>query len=129
MPAARSQPNPRRQRLLTLLSDGGFYSGEKLAKRLRISRGGVWKGIRALRALGIDVESVARQGYRLPRAVDLLDKSSILQAMPAATRERVEQLDVLLTVDSTNRYVAESPDVEPGQVQVCVAELQNAGRG
>jgi BirA family transcriptional regulator, biotin operon repressor / biotin---[acetyl-CoA-carboxylase] ligase len=128
-PRASLQANPRRQRLLTLLADGGFHSGEKLAKRLRISRGGVWKGIRALRALGIDVESVPRQGYRLPRAVDLLEKAAILQAMPAATRERVERLDVLLTVDSTNRHVAESPDVAPGRVQVCVAELQHAGRG
>jgi BirA family biotin operon repressor/biotin-[acetyl-CoA-carboxylase] ligase len=129
MPAAKSQAQPRRQRLLTLLADGGFYSGEKLAKRLRISRGGIWKCIRALRALGIDVESVPRQGYRLPRAVDLLDKAAILQAMPAAAREHIEQLDVLLTVDSTNRYIGDCPDTEPGQVQVCVAELQNAGRG
>jgi BirA family transcriptional regulator, biotin operon repressor / biotin---[acetyl-CoA-carboxylase] ligase len=129
MPAAKTQVHPRRQRLLSLLADGGFHSGQKLAKRLRISRGGVWKGIRALRAIGIDVESVPRQGYRLPRAVDLLEKAVILGSMPSAARERVERLDVLLSVDSTNRHVAESPDVSPGHVQVCVAELQNAGRG
>src|SRR5262245_17464868 len=127
MAAAKTQPHPRRQRLLTLLADGGFHSGEKLAKRLRISRGGVWKGIHALQAMGIDVESVPRQGYRLPRAVDLLDKAVILGSMPSAAREKVERLDVLLSVDSTNRHIAESPDVSPSHVQVCVAELQNAG--
>ena len=129
MAAAKSQSANRRQRLLALLSDGGFHSGEKLAKRLRISRAGVWKGIQALRALGIDVESVPRQGYRLPRKVDLLDKAAIREALPPEARARVAQLDVLLTVDSTNRFVADSPPVAAGQVQVCVAELQNAGRG
>ena len=45
--------------------DGEFHSGEQLAKRLRISRGGVWKLIRRCSAIGIDVASVPRQGYRL----------------------------------------------------------------
>lgn len=71
-PKARTQA--RRMRLLSLLASGQFYSGEQLARRLRISRGGVWKLIRSLQAMGIDIASVPRQGYRLPRAVDLLDR-------------------------------------------------------
>ena len=78
----------RRARLLALLADGAFHSGEQLAKRLRISRGGVWKLVRALRAMGVDVESVPRQGYRLPRAVDLLDKDAILEALSPEARAR-----------------------------------------
>jgi BirA family biotin operon repressor/biotin-[acetyl-CoA-carboxylase] ligase len=79
--------------------------------------------------MGIDVESVPRQGYRLPRAVDLLDREAIADALPEETRARVEHLDVLLTVDSTNRHIAESETVASGATQVCVAEVQNAGRG
>jgi BirA family biotin operon repressor/biotin-[acetyl-CoA-carboxylase] ligase len=112
-----------------MLADGGFHSGEQLAKRLRISRGGIWKLIRSLRAIGIDVQSVARQGYKLERAVDLLDKAAIQSSLSSEGRAALQQLDVLLTVDSTNRYVADLPDAEPGKLQVCVAELQNAGRG
>jgi BirA family biotin operon repressor/biotin-[acetyl-CoA-carboxylase] ligase len=126
---SRSPTQARRTRLLAMLASGEFYSGERLAKRLRISRGGVWKLIRTLQAMGVNVESVPRQGYRLPRAVDLLDRNAILAEMSTELRALVNPLDVLLTVDSTNRYVAEHAVNAPGTTQVCVAELQNAGRG
>lgn len=125
----KSPTQARRARLLAMLATGEFYSGEKLAKRLRISRGGVWKLIRTLQAMGINVESVPRQGYRLPRAVDLLDRSAILAEISPEMRERVTPLEVLLTVDSTNRHVAEQTANLPGTTHVCVAEVQNAGRG
>jgi BirA family biotin operon repressor/biotin-[acetyl-CoA-carboxylase] ligase len=128
--AKRKSPTPaRRARLLAMLATGEFYSGEKLAKRLRISRGGVWKLIRTLQAMGINVESVPRQGYRLPRAVDLLDRNTILAEISPEMRERVTPLEVLLTVDSTNRHVSEQAANLPGTTHVCVAEVQNAGRG
>jgi BirA family biotin operon repressor/biotin-[acetyl-CoA-carboxylase] ligase len=127
--SVRPQAGVRRQRLLTMLSDGAFYSGQHLAKKLRISRGGVWKLVRALRAIGVDVESAPRQGYKLPRAVDLLDKTLISRALSTDARGDLERLDVLLTVDSTNKYVAESEPADAGRAHVCVAELQRAGRG
>lgn len=123
-----SPTQARRARLLALLATGEFHSGERLAKRLRISRGGIWKLIRSLQAMGVNIESVARQGYHLPRAVDLLDRNAILAEMSPQFRELL-QLEVLLTVDSTNRYVAEHAANQPGTAQVCVAEIQNAGRG
>ena len=126
--ARKGQGSQRRQKLLALLSDGGFHSGERLAKRLRISRGGVWKLVRTLRALGIDVQSVSRQGYRLPRAVDLLDADIVLQAVEPAKRELIERIDVLLSVDSTNRFIAEHSAASE-RAHVCLAELQTAGRG
>lgn len=99
----RARTQARRNRLLGMLASGEFYSGEQLAKRLRISRGGVWKLIRSLQAMGIDVASVPRRGYRLPRAVDLLDRNAMLAEIAPAIRERLAPLEVLLTVDSTNR--------------------------
>lgn len=130
MPAkSKSQSQVRRQRLLALLANGAFHSGERLAKRLRISRGGVWKLIRTLRGLGIEIESVARQGYRLPRAVDLLAKEALLEAMSPAAQSLLDRVDVLLSVDSTNRHVYDNIDLTPGHAQLCIAELQNAGRG
>jgi BirA family biotin operon repressor/biotin-[acetyl-CoA-carboxylase] ligase len=125
-----TQTNVRRHRLLALLSDGAFHSGEKLAKRLRISRGGIWKIISTLREFGIEVQSVPRQGYRLPRAVDLYDKAQILEAASAQTQQALVRTDVLLTVDSTNRFVTDIDEsLDAGCAQLCVAELQNAGRG
>jgi|SoiMethySBSTD1v2_1073268.scaffolds.fasta_scaffold58834_2 BirA family transcriptional regulator, biotin operon repressor / biotin---[acetyl-CoA-carboxylase] ligase len=119
----------RRGRLLALLATGEFHSGERLAKRLRISRGGIWKLIRSLQALGVNIESVPRQGYRFPRAVDLLDRNAILAEMSAQMRGLLDPLEVLLTVDSTNRHVAEHAVNPPGTTRVCVAEIQKAGRG
>ena len=124
-----TQAQARRQRLLALLADGSFHSGEQLAKRLRISRGGVWKLVGSLRELGIEVQSVPRQGYRLARAVDLFDKTALLQSLSPATRALLDRADVLLTVDSTNRHVTDNAIDMPGHAQICVAEVQNAGRG
>lgn len=125
----KTQAQARRQRLLALLAEGTFYSGEQLARKLKISRGGIWKLMNSLKALGVDIESVPRQGYRLPRAVDLLDKEAIVASLPAASRSLMERADVLLTVDSTNRFVADLPPPQAGYFQLCTTEVQNAGRG
>ncbi len=114
----KTQAQARRQRLLAMLAEGTFYSGEQLAKKLKISRGGIWKLMNSLKALGVDIESVPRQGYRLPRAVDLLDKETIVASLPAASRSLMERADVLLTVDSTNRFVADLPPPAAGTLSV-----------
>lgn len=128
-PTSRTQAEDRRQRLLALLADGEYQSGEHLAQRLSISRGGVWKLIRSLRALGVEVESLPRQGYRLPQPVNLLDSAAVLAGVSEQIRALVERLDVLLSVDSTNLYLAQLDDVQVGHMQVCLAELQHSGRG
>lgn len=125
----RSQALTRRLRLLALLADGEFRSGEKLAKRLRVSRAGVWKVVHALQDLGIEIESVARQGYKLPRPVDLLNKEALLEAMSPESRELLAGSEVMLTVDSTNRHIYEDVVVPPGRAHLCIAEMQTAGRG
>ncbi len=125
----RSQTLNRRLRLLALLADGEFRSGEKLAKRLRVSRGGIWKLIHTLQDLGIEIESVARQGYRLPRPVDLLGRDALLESLFPEARALLDTAEVLLTVDSTNRHIYDTVTLQPGHAHVCVAEIQTAGRG
>lgn len=125
----RSQAQNRRLRLLSLLSDGEFRSGEKLAKRLRISRGGIWKLIHTLQDFGIEIESVARQGYRLPRPVDLLKREAILESISEESRTLLDAVEVMLTVDSTNRHIYDTVALTPGRAHACIAEIQTAGRG
>lgn len=129
MKSAQSIAQARRERLLALLSDGEFHSGERLAKRLKISRGGIWKLIGSLRELGIDIQSVPRQGYRLPMAVDLLDAQEIVQALAPDTRATIDAPEVFLSIDSTNSHVSNHPIDTPGRGNACLAELQSAGRG
>ena len=128
--SSKAAPKPhRRERLLALLADGKFHSGEALAKRLRVSRSAVWKLINALRELGVGIEAVARQGYNLPHAVELYQAEQIKAKLPAEIGAALERLEVLLTVDSTNRLLAASTPPPAGQAAVCVAEIQQAGRG
>src|SRR5882757_1841653 len=118
----------RREQLLTRLASGEFQSGESLARELRVSRSFVWKLVRSLQLLGVDVQAVPRQGYRLPRPVDLLNAKALLDATPPGVLTENECI-VLLTVDSTNRYLAELPPPSSGTPRLCVAEIQSAGRG
>ncbi len=130
MTSRRSQTaDARRRRVLSLLATGEFQSGEQLAKQLRITRSAVWKLIGNLRKKGIGIEALERQGYRLPRAVQLYDSKIIDAAVSSASRSAIERIDVLLTVDSTNRYLIDEEGPLPGQALVCVAEVQTAGRG
>jgi len=119
----------RRRRLLSMLATGDFHSGEQLAKQLRITRSAVWKLIGNLRDMGVSVEALSRQGYRLPRAVQLYDTKEILASVGAESQSAVEHIDALLTVDSTNRYLIDADGPTPGKSLVCVAEVQTAGRG
>lgn len=119
----------RRRKLLAMLANGERYSGEQLAKQLRVTRSAVWKLIRNLRDIGIDVEAVAHQGYQLPRAVQLYDATAIRAAVGEKSRESLDNVDVLLTVDSTNRFLVETISSAPSLASVCVSEVQTAGRG
>ena len=123
------QSEARRRRLLALLANGSFHSGQAIAKKMRLSRAGVWKLVQALRDLGIEIESIPRQGYRMAHAVDLLSRDTIHQILAPPAREKLDRLDVLLTVDSTNRHIAELAAPGSGAAHVCVTEIQTAGRG
>jgi BirA family biotin operon repressor/biotin-[acetyl-CoA-carboxylase] ligase len=119
---------PHGHELLRLLSDGRFYSGERLGDSLGMSRAGVWKQLRNLRARGIDIHSVPGKGYRLAGPLELLDAEAIAAALPKATQRRLGCLEIHYEIDSTNsewlRRAAQLPDGA-----VCLAETQRAGRG
>lgn len=125
----RKARTDRHRRLLELLVDGEFHSGAKLAKRLRISRGAIWKLMHTLRALGIDIESIERRGYRLPRPVDLYNHKIISTAISPVAAPDVERLELFLSIDSTNRHLVNELSAPLTGARVCVAEIQTAGRG
>jgi BirA family biotin operon repressor/biotin-[acetyl-CoA-carboxylase] ligase len=122
-------PGARRKKLLALLANGAFRSGEDLARDLRVTRSAVWKLIGKLRALGVDIQALSRQGYRLPHAVELYDAAQVRAALSATSQAAIHSIDALLTVDSTNRFLIDAAAAPVGQVAICVAEIQTAGRG
>jgi BirA family biotin operon repressor/biotin-[acetyl-CoA-carboxylase] ligase len=118
-----------RRKLLNILSDGMYHSGEALGSSLAISRMSVWKHIRALRECGIPLEVVKGKGYRLPGPVELLDSQAILAALRPETRVRLSTLETLIEIDSTNNHLRQRALEGAPSGTVCLAEMQHAGRG
>jgi BirA family biotin operon repressor/biotin-[acetyl-CoA-carboxylase] ligase len=115
--------------LLALLADGEVHSGEWLATQLCQTRAAVWKGVERLRAIGIDVQALARRGYRLSKPVELLDAGRIRAELSAENLAHLRALELLFEVDSTNTRLLASAQPPAGMADVCIAELQQAGRG
>jgi BirA family biotin operon repressor/biotin-[acetyl-CoA-carboxylase] ligase len=115
--------------LLILLADGEVHSGEWLAGELRQTRAAVWKGVERLRALGIEVQAVARRGYRLVNPVELLKAHSIAAELAEECKPHLHMLELLFEVDSTNTRLLSAVPPPPSTADVCLSELQSAGRG
>ena len=118
-----------RRRLLNLLSDGEFHSGEALGVSLGVSRMAVWKHLKALRQMGVDFTVVRGKGYCLPSSLELLDRDRILSAARPARAAGIDGIAVFLEVDSTNNWLREQALNGAPSGRVCVAEMQLAGRG
>jgi BirA family biotin operon repressor/biotin-[acetyl-CoA-carboxylase] ligase len=127
--AVSTQSNLIHPVLLLRLADGKLHSGEDLAGDLGVSRAAIWKGVEKLRAEGIGVRSHARRGYQLAEAVDLLEAAGIRAAIDAGRRAHLRTLEVLFTVDSTNTRLLAAPPPPFATADVCVCEIQSAGRG
>jgi BirA family biotin operon repressor/biotin-[acetyl-CoA-carboxylase] ligase len=115
--------------LLALLAPGHVRSGEALAASLGLTRAAVWKQIGALRKLGVEIEAVPGQGYRLVRPIELLDAHAIESNLSDRARALLASLEVLRSVDSTNARLLAATPPPAGRAAVCIAEYQTAGRG
>lgn len=109
-------------RLIGLLADGDFHSGEQLGEQLGMSRAAINKHIQTLKDWGIDVFTVTGKGYSLPAPMQLLNEENIMAQLKEG------RLAVIPVIDSTNQYLLERMDtLQSGDA--CVAEYQQAGRG
>lgn len=116
-------------RLISLLADGAFHSGERLGHALGISRAAVWKLVKGLASVGLEAYAVSGKGYRLAKPLELLDKSSITAQMDADSLALLERIEVHNILPSTNAYLMQrAVSGAPGGV-VCLAEYQECGRG
>jgi len=116
--------------LIELLADGQCHSGEEIGRRLGVSRTAVWKQLQKLSDLGLDVTSLKGRGYRLSRKIDLLDQLEICQQLSSQVYAKIDVLDVLFAVDSSNTYALKNGlPVNEGKAYICFAEFQSQGRG
>ena len=116
------------EKLLSLLADGRFHSGEELGETLGISRAAVWKKLKLLADMGLSLDSVRGKGYRLGTGIELLDKSVIENGLERDVR-RSARLHICFSTGSTNDLVKKYSTDEPGSMAFCLAEHQTSGRG
>jgi BirA family biotin operon repressor/biotin-[acetyl-CoA-carboxylase] ligase len=113
--------------LLDVLADGEWHSGETLAETAGISRAALAKRVARLEEWDLQIDARSGLGYRLALPLERLDEAAIREALPAATRARLSELDIALRIDSTNRALL---DADPARdPQALFAEAQSAGRG
>jgi len=112
-------------KILQILSDGKFHSGEEIGAVLGITRSAIWKSVKQLEELDIEIHAVPKRGYCVPDGFELLDEQKIREGLEQSTIKLMGDLDVLTEVDSTTNYVR----AKAKQNSICLAEQQTAGRG
>lgn len=116
-------------KLLQILSDGEYHSGEELGKLLGISRTAIWKQMQKVEALGLPVESQKGCGYRIAGGLDLLTHDAVYEQLSPKSKKLLKQLDVQSTVTSTNELAKQKAEATNASGFVVVAEQQTGGRG
>jgi len=113
--------------LLHLLADGQFHSGTALGQHLSMSRAAVWKQLKGMETLGVQLHRVRGRGYRIAGGLDLLDVEAIQRQLPALTPPFSVQLHMSLA--STNQTLMQQQQHQSIHGEVVLAEVQTAGRG
>lgn len=113
-------------KLLSLLKDGRFHSGEELGAALGISRSAVWKQLQNLESeLNLTIYKVRGRGYKLSEPLHLLDGQIIAgDASHASWPVFIHE-----EIDSTNAEGLRMAARGQPTPFVVLAERQKAGRG
>jgi BirA family biotin operon repressor/biotin-[acetyl-CoA-carboxylase] ligase len=105
-------------------------SGETISTRLGITRAGVWKHINELRAMGYDISSSQKEGYRLIRTSTKLLPYEVQKKLKTQFIGR--KMHYLENTPSTNwvgKQICSEGDMEGKHGLVIIAEEQTGGIG
>lgn len=109
-------------KIMAILADGEFHSGEQLGQSLGMSRAAINQHLKILETWGVSTYRVTGKGYCLSAPINLLDQNVISQ------QYHTDNVEVIPVIDSTNQYLLDNIDrLTTGDV--CLAEYQEAGRG
>ena len=90
----------------------------------------MWKGLKRIsEEVALPFSAVRGRGYRLAAPLELIDRERLLALLGPHSRARLRELDVRLSVDSTNRCLMQRAQEGAPAGSVCIAEHQRAGRG
>ena len=114
-----------RGKLLSILANNEFHSGETLGSTLGISRASISNYVKVLSTLGLDIYSVTGKGYCLAQPLTLLDLDKIRESL---TISHTSDIEILNVIGSTNQYLKDKT-IGIYNGHTCLAEAQTAGRG
>lgn len=113
-------------KLLNLLKDGRFHSGEDLGRALGVSRSAVWKQLQNLESeLSLTIHKVRGRGYQLATPLQLLDSKTISES---ASGKRWPVF-IYESIDSTSAEGLRLAAQGQAAPFLVLAERQTAGRG
>lgn len=115
--------------ILKILADGAAHSERELSERLSVASTIIHRTIPLLRELGLAIQLLPNGAYSLPKPLELLDRQTIVSRLSASARAELSQLEVCPVIDSTNNYLLTKANQGWPGGTVCLAELQQAGRG
>lgn len=113
--------------LRTLMDAETSISGERLARRLGVSRNSVWKAIEQLRQEGYAIEAATNRGYRLTGVPNRISVPEIESWLKAGTIGARMELHALL--DSTNTRAKALAATGAPHGYLVIAESQSGGKG
>lgn len=119
----------RGRQVLAVLADGEIHSGQHLADATGVTRSAVWKQIRRLAGLGLEVEGTSGRGYRLAAPLELLDAEGIHRHLDPGARQVPVDIEALFEIDSTSHYLLDALAADSIHGRAVLAEYQSAGRG
>ena len=125
-------PKARVWRLLDLLADGEFHSGEILAGQLGVSRASVFNDLADVADFGVVLQRIRGRGYRLARPWQRLEQGEISRWLGNDSgRFEIEILPQAASSNSLLLQRAGPSDAKRGSPSgsVLAVELQTAGRG
>jgi len=115
------------EKLIQYLSSGQFFSGQWLGEQLGVSRAAISNHISSLVDMGLDIYSVTGKGYKLSEPLTLLDEANIQhKLLELGLKNKIEVHNI---IDSTNSYLLRRLPNQNHNLQVCLAEYQDSGRG
>lgn len=114
--------------LLSLLSDTGPVSGERLCERLGVTRAAIWKRMEKLREEGYEIISAGKRGYRLEVKPDSLLPGYLAVGLDTRWAGRGEiRYEPQMTSTNTVLKALAYQGAARGSLAVC--ELQTEGKG
>lgn len=116
------------QRLARSLSATRFRTVEQLASQLDCSYSELNQQLLNLRGLGVEIQEVEGLGCRLRTPLELLDRTAILAELGLVNQQRLSDLQIVPTLDSTNSAIRRLPLAAQHRAAI-LAEHQAAGRG